>query len=177
MPTTERALVVGQQVEVRAYLGPKRWVAGFIEEALGPKTYLIKLIESPYKGFVWRRHVNQIVLSNVAPVDETVTSNVTSGAGSVPSCIIQDVPAPMDAAVDMPPAAVVSEESVPGVPTPIPLGMQSSPTKPVNTAPSVASLVSSVGSMVSLLIRWYWVRLPVGLALHLISPHPRVCKL
>ena len=39
-----------------------------------------------------------------------------------------------------------------------------------------ASLVSSVGSMVSLLTRWYWVQIPVGLALHLISPHPRVCK-
>ena len=39
-----------------------------------------------------------------------------------------------------------------------------------------ASLVRSVGSMVSLLTRWYWVRIPVGLALHLISPHPRVCK-
>ena len=41
----------------------------------------------------------------------------------------------------------------------------------------VASLISLVGSMVSLLTRWYWVRIPVGLALHLISPHPRVCKL
>ena len=40
----------------------------------------------------------------------------------------------------------------------------------------VASLVRSVGSMVSLLTRWYWVQIPVGLALHLISPHPRVCK-
>ena len=39
-----------------------------------------------------------------------------------------------------------------------------------------ASLVSSVGSMVPLLTGWYRVRLPVGLALHLISPHPRVCK-
>ena len=134
----KRALVVGQQVKVRAYLGPKRWVAGFIEEALGPKTYLIKLIESPYKGFVWRRHVNQIVPSNVAPVDESVTRiNVNSGAGGAPSCISQDVPAPMDAAVAMPPAAVVSEESVPGLPTPNSLGMQSSPTQPVTTAPAV----------------------------------------
>ena len=39
-----------------------------------------------------------------------------------------------------------------------------------------ASLVSSVGRVVALLTGWYWVRIPVGLALHLISPHPRVCK-
>ena len=46
-------------------------------------------------------------------VDETVTSNnVKSGAGGVPSCTVQEVPAPMDAAMDMPPAAAVSEESV-----------------------------------------------------------------
>ena len=42
---------------------------------------------------------------------------------------------------------------------------------------SVASLVSSVGRVVAPLTGWYWVRIPVGLALHLISPHPRVCKL
>ena len=40
-----------------------------------------------------------------------------------------------------------------------------------------ASLVGSVGSMVLPLIGWYWVRILVGLALHLISPHPCVCKL
>ena len=40
-----------------------------------------------------------------------------------------------------------------------------------------ASLVSSVGRVVAPLTGWYWVRIPVGLALHVISPHPRVCKL
>ena len=37
--------------------------------------------------------------------------------------------------------------------------------------------VSSVGRVVAPLTGWYWVRTPVGLALHVISPHPRVCKL
>ena len=37
---------------------------------------------------------------------------------------------------------------------------------------TVASLFSSVGSMVAPLTGWYWVRIPVELALH-----PRVCKL
>ena len=40
-----------------------------------------------------------------------------------------------------------------------------------------ASLISSVDSMVAPLTGLYWFRIPVGLALHVLSPHPRVCKL
>ena len=40
---------------------------------------------------------------------------------------------------------------------------------------SSASLVNSVGSMVAPLTEWYWVRIPVGLALHLHSHLILVC--
>ena len=72
-----RSFTLGQQVKARAYLGPKQWITGVIQEILGPKTYVVEMLEKPYQGFMWRRHVNQLRdASGVA--SESVTENVSS---------------------------------------------------------------------------------------------------
>ena len=61
-----RQFSVGDAVMVRNYCGGEKWKHGTVTEILGSRHYMVELTDT---GYVWKRHVDQLLECRVDPVD------------------------------------------------------------------------------------------------------------